>query len=138
MASQFQLTPEELAERLPSGKQTTFTNRVAWAKAHLKGARLVDSPRRGVYRLTDRGRAVLAENPASIGTAYLSRFPEYIAFRSGSSTSAPTGNTATTSGFVQPQDSRTPDDLMADGYRQIRSALVAELRERINHASGHV
>jgi restriction system protein len=132
MASLFKLTPEELAERLPSGKQSTFTNRIAWAKAHLKGAQLVDSPRRGVYRLTERGRDILAENPTCIGTAYLTRFPEYVAFRSGSAALVPSGSSGgPSSTTTRSTDSRTPDDLMADGYRQIRSALVAELRDRI-------
>jgi restriction system protein len=76
LATEFALTPEETAQRLPSGTQATFTNRVAWAKSHLKGAGLIESPRRGVYRITDRGRATLADNPPQLGMSYLMRFPE--------------------------------------------------------------
>jgi len=36
LAAEFALTPEEIVQRLPSGTQGTFTNRVAWAKSHLK------------------------------------------------------------------------------------------------------
>ena len=54
LAQEFDLTEEELQERLPSGRQLTFVNRVAWALAHMKIARLVESPRRGVYRITQR------------------------------------------------------------------------------------
>jgi restriction system protein len=31
LALELKLTPEDLAQRLPSKKQATFTNRVAWA-----------------------------------------------------------------------------------------------------------
>jgi restriction system protein len=131
LATQFALTPDDLAQRLPSGKQATFTNRVAWAKSHLKGAGLVESPRRGVYRLTERGREVLAENPGTVGMSYLARFPEYVVFRQGSADGTAARGSGHTVTVVGPPDARTPDDLMEDGYRQLRAALVADLRERI-------
>ena len=34
LATQFNLTDAERAQLLPSGKQTVFRNRVAWAKSH--------------------------------------------------------------------------------------------------------
>lgn len=132
LATQFALTPEELSQRLPSGKQTTFTNRVAWAKSHLKGAGLIESPRRGVYSISDRGRTVLAENLSSLGMSYLMRFPEYVAFRHGGRNDTDgTDRAPAALPTAIPTDARTPDDLMEDGYQQLRAALVAELRERI-------
>ncbi len=132
LAVHFALTPEEIAQRLPSGKQATFTNRVAWAKSHLKGAGLIESPRRGVYQITDRGRATLAENPPKLGMSYLMRFPEYVTFRHGGRNETDAGETGAA---VPPPaiaiDERTPDDLIEDGYQQLRAALVADLRERI-------
>jgi restriction system protein len=76
LAAHFSLTPEELAIRLPSGKQSKFTNRIAWAKSHMKAAGLVTSPRRGIYCLTERGREVLAARPNSIGMSFLNQCPE--------------------------------------------------------------
>jgi len=131
LAKEFALSEEDLAQRLPSGKQTTFTNRIAWAKSHLKGAGLVESPRRGLYRLTDRGRKVLQEDPPRLSIGYLSQFPEYVAFRQGPSATeekSPTKTAFETSGSIE---ARTPDDLLEDGYRQLRTALIAEIRERI-------
>jgi restriction system protein len=132
LASEFALAPEEIAQRLPSGTQATFTNRVAWAKSHLKGAGLVESPRRGVYRITNRGRAVLAENPTKLGINFLMRFPEYVAYRRGGRNDGEGSESAIAPPTsVAPPDGRTPDDLMEDGYQQLRAALMAELRERI-------
>ena len=131
LAELFGLTDEELAERLPSGKQATFTNRVAWAKAYLKAAGLVESPRRGIYRLTERGRQTLAENPPSIGISYLMRFPEFVAFRQRSTTATDLPPTIAEAPAINPTDGRTPDDLIDDGYRQLRESLIIDLRERI-------
>src|ERR1700676_5542840 len=41
-----------LEERLPSGRQSRFGNRPAWAHSYLKQASLIDSASRGVYRLS--------------------------------------------------------------------------------------
>src|SRR3990167_7334475 len=73
IAVQFTLSAEDLAQLLPSGRQTVFSNRVAWAQGYLKQAGLVESPKRGVYRITERGRSVLAETPDRIDIGYLNR-----------------------------------------------------------------
>lgn len=134
LAQHFNLTAEEVALRLPRGGQTKFVNRLAWAKAHLKAAGLIESPRRAVYRLTDRGRQILTSRPAAINMAFLGQFPEYLAFRRGSAEPAGTAAPA-----VSPQppgnEERTPDDLIDEGYRQVRSALAIDLRERIAEMS---
>jgi len=128
LAAEFALTPGEVSQRLPSGQQTIFSNRIAWAKAHLKRAGLIDSPRRAVYRIAERGRAALAENPTTIGIPYLSRYPEYVEFRQGR---AATDDPLITPTIPQIPEVRTPDDLLEDGYQQIRSTLIADLREQI-------
>lgn len=60
LAAKLNLTDEDTSELLPSGNQTLFNNRVAWAKFYLKKALCVENPRRGVYRISERGRAFLA------------------------------------------------------------------------------
>ena len=45
LAAEFSLTEHDLAELLPSGRQTTFANRVAWAYSYLKQASLTGSPK---------------------------------------------------------------------------------------------
>jgi len=62
----FELTEEELAEKIPSGTARTFSNRVAWASTHMKQAGLLVKPRRGVSRITDIGIAVLREHPERV------------------------------------------------------------------------
>ena len=42
---------------LPSGTQTVLANRLNWARAYLSKAGLIELPRRGHCRATDRGRS---------------------------------------------------------------------------------
>src|SRR3954454_5412842 len=84
LAEQFELTQEEIEERLPSGRQQTYVNRVAWALAHLKGALCIESPQRGTYQITDRGKQLLADTPEAgrVDVRTLNAFKEYRQFRS--------------------------------------------------------
>lgn len=75
LANEFGLTAAERAELLPSGQQGIFRNRLGWARTYLKKALLVDSPRRGVFKLTERGMEQLATNPIRIDVKFLDRFP---------------------------------------------------------------
>ena len=66
ISQQFNLTEEERAVLLPSGRAPLFYNRLAWAKTYLKKAGALDQPKRGVIKITERGRQVLSSNPISI------------------------------------------------------------------------
>lgn len=47
MTDAFELSDEERARTLPSGRQRTIDNRVGWALTYLRQAGLVDVPSRG-------------------------------------------------------------------------------------------
>jgi restriction system protein len=71
----------DMHELLPSGRQTRFANRVAWAHSYLRQAGLLESPRRGVYRLTPRAVELLPGLPSRVDIKYLERFEEFRDFR---------------------------------------------------------
>ena len=75
------LTPEEMQELLPSGRQPVFVNRVSWALIHLSRAGLSERVRRGVWRLTTEGEKLLANEPSRIDMNYLRNYPAYVAWR---------------------------------------------------------
>jgi restriction system protein len=52
LATVFNLTPTERAELLPSGQQFIFKNRIGWARTYLKKAVLIESPKRGIFKIT--------------------------------------------------------------------------------------
>src|SRR5262245_51339141 len=80
LADRFDLTPEERQQLLPSGENKLFTNRVAWSKAHLKAAGLIDNPSRGLVRISDEGRKMLAQKPDRITCGLLRQYPSYLTF----------------------------------------------------------
>ena len=132
LATQLQLTVEERAELLPSGKQTVFSNRVHWAKSYLSKAQLVERTRRGHFTITPAGQLVLQQNPASIDNRFLTQFEGFRQFRERSTGS----DTESTVPVVSPDTDlkETPDEIMRAAHQQIDSALGQDLLERVRSA----
>ena len=130
LASELALSPSEVAELLPSGRQTLFANRVHWAKTYLKQAGLVEYTRRAHFRATQRGRDVLAELPTRIDVNFLSKFPEFNEFRERRSSTDEKDETEYTLPPV-PASQRTPEEEMRTAHRQLNAALGQELIDRI-------
>jgi restriction system protein len=55
IASQMALPEADMNEKLPSGLQTKFDNRIAWAKSYFVQAQVLESSRRAHFRITSRG-----------------------------------------------------------------------------------
>src|SRR6201986_2412991 len=78
------ISVEERQLRLPSGNQTLVANRLNWARSYLSKAGLIELPRRGYCRATDRGRELLAEGVSEIDLCMLEGYPELVSWRSQS------------------------------------------------------
>ncbi|MGZ9157044.1 MAG: winged helix-turn-helix domain-containing protein [Candidatus Binatia bacterium] len=81
ISNKFGLSQDEREQLLPSGKQTTISNRVHWAASYLVQAGLLERPRRGVIVATGVGRQVLSQNPEKIDNSFLARFDGFKEFR---------------------------------------------------------
>lgn len=127
MAQYFNLSEAEENELLPSGRQTRFANRVAWAKVYLERAGLLSSPKRGQFQITGRGQGVLANPPAVIDIKFLEGFPEFQAFRARPQEAA------------APQDEShevaTPEEALDSAYQSIRTSLALELLAKVKNGS---
>ena len=71
LIAEFGLTEDEVQALLPSGTTTVLASRAHWARTYMAKAGLLTSPKRGRHEITDRGRALLAQNPARIDNATL-------------------------------------------------------------------
>src|SRR5690242_4283514 len=71
------LTQAERSELLPSGRQTTFANRVHWALAYLNKAGLITRVSRGEYEASREGHVLVGDPPERITVAYLQRYPAF-------------------------------------------------------------
>lgn len=122
------LSSEDLEERLPSGRQTTFSNRVAWAKVYLTQAGVLASPKRGKFHISERGKKILAEAPGRISIKYLERFEEFQQFRQASSKSR---TQKVTHANQSEAPITTPEETLEQAYQQLRDEVANELLHRI-------
>lgn len=126
LAEKFNLTVEECSQLLPSGRQTTFSNRVHWAKSYLVKAGLIQSTRRAHFVITERGKAIFASPPERIDIKFLSRFPEFQAFRE------PEADVSTDAlPSLASSPSLTPDETVRAAHAQLENKLAEDLIERI-------
>lgn len=126
LANQLDLTDSELSELLPSGKQTTFANRVNWAKSYLGKAGLIDLTRRGHFVISDRGRTVLASPPPSINIKFLETFPEFKLFREVDDQLAHVAPAS-----VANLKDMTPDEIIRSAHAELDQSLSAELLAKV-------
>lgn len=132
VANKLGLTEENLAERLPSGRQGLFYNRLAWAKTYMGKAGLIRSPARGLAEITERGLAVLSGNPERIDGATLAQFDEFTDWRdtsNGTGTAQPI--TPTQPPIAVEASQRTPEERIEAARKDMEKGLRAELLERV-------
>lgn len=133
LAFHFSLTPNEVEELLPSGKQRRFDNRVAWAKVYLEQAGLLLSPKRSQFQITPVGKAFLSKNPERISIAVLDQFEKFKAFRDSSKaakTEKAISSTTTLQNVVE-----TPEESLEQAFASIQGELAASLLKQVKLCS---
>jgi restriction system protein len=126
LGTKLALTESELSELLPSGRQTTFANRVNWAKSYLGKAGLIRLTKRAYFEISERGRAVLANPPQTINIKFLDTFPEFKASRDAVNES-PTSPQAEPANFKE----LAPDEVIRSARDELEQSLSAELLAKI-------
>lgn len=129
LADVFNLSDDEKKGLLPSGQQTVFNNRVGWARTHLKKAVLLESPKRGFFQITERGRDLLTQNPTKINIKFLNQFPEHIEFLNSKK-----DNDKSEPEIIETSET-TPQESIEFGYQKIRKELELELLNRVKSCS---
>ena len=127
LATQFDLTKEELTELLPSGAAYIFQNRVAWAKTYMKKAGLIDSFKRSHITISERGKKILQENPNEINVKLLKQFPEFLEFQIPKKKEAIDMEHEVNEDIKQ----QNPEELIELGYIKIRQSLEQELLSKL-------
>jgi restriction system protein len=123
LAKEYKLTDAEKRELLPSG-QEIFDNRIGWARTYMKKAGLIESPKRGVNRITTRGIEVLKQKPQRIDVNFLMQFKEFQDFRA-----LRHPKVAEDSG---PElNDKTPEESLVLAFQRIQNDLAAELLQRL-------
>lgn len=131
LSSIFSLTPEEVEELLPSGRQRRFDNRVAWAKVYLEQAGLLQSPKRGQFKITAEGKSFLSTNPIQINITALDQFEKFKAFRESSKSSKAVQTVAVPAA----EAAETPEELLEQSFQSIQEELAGSLLEQVKSCS---
>ena len=131
VAAAERLTPDDLREMLASG-QPMFTNRVSWAVIYMERAGLVERVRRAIYRLTEEGRKLLAQQPKRIDLDVLRTYPSYVEWSKKANAPSPGKDTQPT---LPGASTDTPEEALQRAIRQLRDALEAEVLDRVRKAA---
>ncbi len=126
LSKEFQLSEEERTRLIPSGQQSVFTNRIAWAKTHFKRAGLIEAVKLGVYRITSLGQDVLKKSPVRIDLKFLDQFPGHREFRSG-----PKKQRDSQQPTISSDTAMTPQEHIAHGHQLIQDQLADEILKKI-------
>jgi restriction system protein len=131
LAEKFNLSEEEKAETLPSGRQRVIDNRIGWARTYLTKAGLLKATKRAQFVITTRGIQALEDTSAVINSDYLKQFDEFVAFKEqkNETSDSQTPSIVETSNSLVTSEI-TPDEALRDAYKTINDALTSELLSR--------
>ncbi len=124
LSDQFKLTPAERKELLPSGQQEVFVNRVGWARTYLKKAGLLEAPKRGILKLTERGERVLLTNPSKVDNKFLTQYDEFKTFRKRR-------RKQENNSVVLEDQEKTPEEAFETAYENLRAELSSDIIEHL-------
>jgi restriction system protein len=130
----FAITESDRKEILPSGRQTRFDNRVAWAASYLRKAGFLESTRRGRFKITERGQEILRSNPVRIDIKFLMKNGDR-EFREFHKPSRQDEGHNGEHDEPAIEAVRTPREVMDAGYQEMRRDLSQELLRRIKSSS---
>lgn len=80
IADKLCLSEEERSERLPSGRQAIFDNRMGWARTYLKKAGRIKALQRGYFSITDQGKELLQSGVQITNALLAEHFPTFAEF----------------------------------------------------------
>jgi len=127
LANEMKLTDEERHEMLPSRNQPVFYNRVTWAIAHFKAAKLIENTKRGFIKITSSGQNTLKNAPGMINLKLLKQLPAYIesmnSWKNKNSTDEISRN--------EDIETKTPEEQIESGYISIRKNLEQEILSKL-------
>jgi restriction system protein len=134
LSHHFSISESDRKEMLPSGRQTRFDNRIAWAVVYLRKAGFLESPRRGKFRITKRGIEILKSNPTKINVKFLMEHGNQ-EFRDFHRPSRQGSDHVESNHDESNTDLRTPREILEAGYQELRRDLAQELLNRIKNCS---
>lgn len=129
LANHFNLTDEDISEKLPSGKQTVLVNRVGWARTYLNRAGLIKVVKRAVFQITEEGLNVI-KNPTltRIDRKFLTKYDSFNEFINNTSNEQKSTE-------IPVNEEQTPLELIEYNYNVLKNELQELVLEKILECS---
>lgn len=127
IAKKMNISDQDLAELLPSKRQSTFHNRVAWARTYLDRAGLIETPFRGQYRITEEGKKALL-SAEKIDLKYLEQYKSFNEFHSVSLNTADYGEK---SAAEEESEDMSPVEILDDTFKKVNATLAGQLMTEV-------
>ena len=126
VAKLMNISDEEREILLDSGGGNKYNTALNWTSVYLKKAKLIESTKRGVLKITERGLELLATNPNVIDNHTLKNYEEFREFLN------PKGNNKE---FKEEKEQNieeeTPQDILEKSFNKINKILQEEVLEEV-------
>lgn len=130
ISKHFNLSEKEEKKLLPSGNIRVIVNRVGWAATYLKKCQLLESTKRGHFKITKRGIDVLNQNPTKIDNKLLQQFPEFHEFKTRKKKTKKKSRKN-----IDVIELFTPQESLGAAYEELNQNLAQELLKRVKDSS---
>lgn len=128
LSEYFKLTREEKNKLYETKKVSIFYDRTHWALTYLKHANLVERTRRGFFKITQRGKHVLIQNPDKITDNFLRQFPEFLEFQTAKKIKKQSAD-------VELFSNKTPWELLEENYKKVTEQLASDLLTNVKNST---
>ena len=120
---------------MPSGKQKIINNRITWARIYMQKAKLMESPRRSSFRITEQGLKILENKPSRIDIKFLKTIPEFKAWQTTFAYQSKKEISEASQSTEEIETQKTPEELLDYSFAKLKEELATELIEKIKSCS---
>lgn len=126
LVAHFHLTDEDCALMTKAGSSTQISDRINWTRQYLRRAQFIVLPKRGVYRITQRGKDYLSTH-TTLSKKDLMQYHEFASYSNGTATSSTSLVAEASSPVVE---TLTPTELLEQAFHSINDDLAADLLQK--------
>ena len=136
VSNALEITDDDKLTLLPSRTQPVYKNRAGWAHDRLKRAGLSSSPRRGYWKLTEKGLAFAQSHQSLLSEEQIKELAVVDPTVRLRPSRAVNGDHEASQIEQSQKDSvATPDDLLEGALNELKEATAADLLETIGQGS---
>ena len=130
--SYFNLTNEDCVQKVRSGRTTQVYDRVQWTMQYLKAAELISSPKRGHYKITQKGLDVINSGINDLNNQYLCKISKnFKSFIKGKDNNPSNNNNSNDN--PNNENELSPSESIDELVAQLNTSLASELLEQIKN-----